>query len=353
MEVILQKALAGGALDRNEVRTLLLAQGTDERRLFEAAEEIRRRRFGDRIFLYGFVYFSTHCRNDCSFCYYRRSNRIGRYRKSTDEILSIADSLAAAGVHLLDLTMGEDPLYHAERFETVLYLLEEIRKRTGLPVMISPGVVEHDMIDRFASLGVEWYALYQETYSRRLYGKLRLDQSYDERMAAKLHARDKGMHIEEGLLVGIGETPEELADSILAMSNIGAEQLRVMRFVPQEGIPLAEEPAADRRAEQKTIAILRLLNPDALIPASLDVDGLAGLKERLQAGANVVTSIILPHTGLAGVAQSKMDIDDGSRTVEGVDRVLSGMGLRAASAADYRAFLQLKDRGKGAPWTNR
>lgn len=353
MQGIIKKALEYGALDRSEVCALLQAQGEDEQRLFAAAEETRRRRFGDRIFLYGFVYFSTHCRNDCSFCYYRRSNRIGRYRKSPEELLAIADALAAEGVGLLDLTMGEDPLYHAEGFETVLQLLEKIKERTGLPVMISPGVVSHALIDRFASRDVEWYALYQETYSRRLYGKLRLDQSFDERMAAKLYARDKGMHIEEGLMVGIGETQEELADSILAMSRIGADQLRVMRFVPQEGIPLMEDPEADRRTEQKTIAILRLLNPDALIPASLDVDGLAGLEERLRAGANVVTSIIPPHAGLAGVAQSTMDIDDGGRTVAGVSRILADLGLRAATPGEYRDHLRRMDRGKGDPWTNR
>lgn len=49
---------------------------------------------------------------------------------------------------------------------------------------------------------------------------------------------------------------------------------------------------------------MRLLFPDKLIPASLDVDGISGLELRLMAGANVVTSIIPPNEGLAGVAQS-------------------------------------------------
>jgi len=45
----------------------------------------------------------------------------------------------------------------------------------------------------------------------------------------------------------------------------------------------------------------------------LDVDGLAGLKQRLEAGANVVTTIVPPGRGLAGVVRHSLDIEDGKR----------------------------------------
>ena len=63
------------------------------------------------------------------------------------------------------------------------------------------------------------------------------------------------------------------------------------------------------------IAVLRLTLPDRLIPASLDVDGIKGLKMRLEAGANVVTSIIPRNNSLAGVSQSSLDFEQGLRTV--------------------------------------
>ena len=76
-------------------------------------------------------------------------------------------------------------------------------------------------------------------------------------------------------------------------------------------------PAGDA-AELLTIAAMRLAMPDRLIPASLDVDGIRGLERRLEAGANVVTSIVPPTVGLAGVSQAELDIDEGYRTVAGV-----------------------------------
>ena len=80
--------------------------------LFEEARKVREKQFGNRIFLYGFVYFTTWCRNNCAFCYYRKENDIDRYRKSPEEVLELSRSLAESGVHLIDLTMGEDLMYH-------------------------------------------------------------------------------------------------------------------------------------------------------------------------------------------------------------------------------------------------
>ena len=120
------------------------------------------------------------------------------------------------------------------------------------------------------------------------------------------------------------------------MRAAGWEQVRVMTFVPQAGTPLAGVRPAGDTAELLTIACLRLALPGSFIPASLDVDGIAGLERRLQAGANVVTSIVPPTVGLAGVSQAELDIDEGYRTVHGVLPHLERLGLRPAGVDEYR-----------------
>jgi methylornithine synthase len=96
-------------------------------------------------------------------------------------------------------------------------------------------------------------------------------------------------------------------------------------------------------------AVMRLLLPDRLIPASLDVDGLAGLKKRLDAGANVVTSIVPPGEGLAGVAQHTLDIEEGRRTIASVLQVLETCGLQSASQEKYLAWI--RSRQEALPCT--
>lgn len=333
-------------LTRDKIIQLLQSDNEPEvQELFQEARRIREANFGKKIFMSGFVYFSTWCRNNCAFCYFRKLNEIDRYRKEPEEILALSKRLADSGVHLIDLTMGEDPFYHEEDFETVLSIIRHIKQETGLPVMISPGVVSDELIKKFAEAGADWYALYQETHNRELFAKLRLNQDYDERMHAKLFAKEQGMLIEEGLMSGIGESCEDIADSLMEMGKMGASQVRIMSFVPQEGSPMEHKKTPDRMLELKVIAMMRILYPWALIPTSLDVDGIKGLEGRINAGGNVVTSIIPPRAGLAGVAQSSMDVDDGNRTVEEVTKILHTLGLEAASAQEYQDYLgELKCR---------
>jgi methylornithine synthase len=327
--------LAGAVPGKDELETLLEA-GDEAPLVFAAAREMRSRHTGDAVFLYGFVYFSTYCRNACAFCFYRAGNdECPRYRKTSDEVVEICRDLAASGVVLLDLTMGEDPLVHDDP-ATLSELVAAVAGATGTPIMISPGVLPEAVLRDLREAGADWYALYQETHTRELYDRLRVGQPFEARVEAREAARRAGLLVEDGLLTGIGDTAADRAVSIVAMRAAGWEQVRVMTFVPQAGTPLAGVRPAGDSAELLTIACLRLALPASFIPASLDVDGIAGLERRLQAGANVVTSIVPPTVGLAGVSQAELDIDEGHRTVHGVLPHLERLGLRPAGVDEYR-----------------
>jgi len=336
-------ALDGAPLAERELETLLAID--DEilaGEVFAAARRARAAHFGDGVFLYGFVYFSTYCRNACAFCYYRAGNPMSpRYRKTVEEVVAVCEGLAASGVDLLDLTMGEDPVIHGEPgYRTLLDLVSAVRAATGLPVMVSPGVLPDAALRDLRAAGADWYALYQETHTPELYARLRVGQAFGARAAARRGARAAGLLVEDGMLTGIGDTAADRARSVAAMRDEAWEQVRVMTFVPQEGTPLAGVPPQGDLAELLTIAVLRLVLPDRLIPASLDVDGIRGLERRLLAGANVVTSIVPPATGLAGVSNAVLDIDEGYRTVAGVLPHLERLGLRPAGPAAYRLTLE-------------
>ncbi|WP_319409159.1 methylornithine synthase PylB [uncultured Desulfosarcina sp.] len=317
-------------------------------KLFAAARRQRDRHFGNFVFLYGFLYISTHCRNRCSFCFYRRTNtRAIRYRKTRAEILESSRLLARSGVHLIDLTAGEDPRFFTDDengFDPVIGIVQSIRAETGLPVMASVGVVPDTILDRLAAAGADWYACYQETHNRQLFDQLRVGQSFEARCRSKVAAKARGMLVEEGLLCGVGETSRDLVHSFDAMSRLGADQVRAMTFVPQAGTPMHDQPPSSSLRELIAIALMRIVFPDRLIPASLDVDGLAGLKQRLDAGANVVTSLVPPGRGLAGVARSALDIEDGRRTVEGIAPTLRTCGLQPATDDQYRNWIVERKR---------
>ena len=138
-----RRALAGDLLGEPDLARLLAAHGEAAEAVFAAARAARARSFGDAVCLYGFVYFSTFCRNECTFCFYRAGNgESPRDRKSLDEVVAICRDLAGSGVVLLDLTM---PRMDGE--ETY----RELRRLNAkVPVILMSGFSEKDMMDRFA-----------------------------------------------------------------------------------------------------------------------------------------------------------------------------------------------------------
>ena len=349
VEFVLKKALDGEALTRNDLLRLLRPLAEERPLIRAAARQMRKRWTGDLIFTYGFVYLSTWCRNDCRFCAYRRTNQNAlRYRKSIEEVVEAARLLAGQGVNLIDLTMGEDPATDEPGYiNDMAAMIQQVKRATGLPVMISPGTVSQEALEKFREAGADWYACYQETHNPELFSRLRSGQSYEARWQSKLTAVSLGLLVEEGALCGVGETDEDLADSILAMRDLKARQARAMGFVPPAEAADDDggrwvrppEPGAAQAREVDFIAALRLALPQSLIPASLDVEGLAGLKTRLEAGANVITSLVPADLNLAGVAQASLDIDNQARSVSGVRPVVEECGLKLGRPEQYQAWL--------------
>lgn len=345
----IDKAQHGERVTADEIVEMLsVTDPTESEVLFQAARDIREKLFGNKIFTYGFVYFSTYCRNNCNFCYFRRSNKdIGRYRKSIEEVVQLAGSLKDAGINLADLTMGEDPAMYADDYRLLIDLISSVHDDVGINIMASPGALPKDVFPRIRDAGADWHACYQETYNRDLFERLRVEQSYDDRMNQKIWAMESGLLAEDGMMIGLGETMKDRADTILRMGGLGCQQIRAMTFVPQEGTPMEKNTAHSSDIELRAIAVMRILFPDRLIPASLDVEGISGLKTRLHAGANVITSIVPPNRNLAGVAQHELDIENGNRSVEHVFEMLDALGYRRAESSEYSAFVE-SHRPEGA-----
>jgi len=345
LDKILENYNNGMALSHSEIEYLLSVRvPEDMEKIFKVARTVRQQTFGNSVFLYGFVYFSTYCKNNCTFCFFRKDNKNPpRYRKTLEEVVETAVNLKKSGVHLIDLTTGDDP-YFTEHPERMADIVKAVKAATGLCVMVSPGVLDQHGIELIKEADADWYALYQETHNRELYKGLRPEQPFDRRMSAKMAAANAGLLIEEGLLTGIGDTVKDAAHSFDVMKTLGVSQVRSMSYILQEGAPHDGAEKGDCHNEVMMIAVMRMLFPDVLIPASLDVEGLQGLEKRLNAGSNVVTSIIPPSKGYLGVANAVHDIDEGYRTVQGIQETLSKCHVEQATAEAYKNWVDYRKK---------
>ncbi|WNY23918.1 [FeFe] hydrogenase maturase subunit HydE [Methanimicrococcus hongohii] len=343
-------------LTNEMIREMLSVTDRDSlKKMYDAAVAVKNHYFGKNVYLYSFVYFSTYCKNNCAFCYYNSKNKIDRYRVTPEELRKMCEELKDEGVHMIDLTMGEDPHFHNTP-ENLLEFVRITKEITGLPVMVSPGVVDNDFIKSLRAAGADFFALYQETYQEELYKKLRVGQSFEERTQARKNAKAAGICIEDGILTGfskmklsngepinpsVSDDIKSAIASIRGMQEADPDQVRVMTFEPQPGTPLAETTQASDLMELKVISILRFVFPDRLIPASLDVAGIPGMVDRLNAGANVVTSIISADSKLEGVVNFDRDVSlsERQRDAKSVIEKLHEMGLERGSQESFENYL--------------
>ena len=252
--------------------------------------------------------------------------------------------------------MGEDPLYFATNEFDALRRARAAPSRTatGLPVMISPGqCLGRGARRACAPPAPTGTRCYQETHAP---GALRAAaRGPGLRRARRGAQRRRGAPAcwsRTACCSASARRSPTARSTVAAMRDEPVDQVRVMTFVPQRGTPLEHECAGRRRlGELVTIAAMRLVMPDRLIPASLDVDGIAGLEPRLAAGRQRRhLASCRPTVGLAGVSQSELDIDDGLRTAaECVAAPRARWGCGRAGAARVRAWAGRRRAAPRAP----
>jgi methylornithine synthase len=188
-------------LEDEDIRFLL---GLEDRnligRVFEAALNLRREHFGDSIFLYGFIYFSTFCSNDCIVLSVPQIQpALHRFRKLPGEILATAVRLLKK--ESISLTSnGEDPqVLKSDGGRWISgRITRAVKPQLSAQRFRRAGVA--DLLNQLAHAGADWYACYQETHTQSLFARLRLAVSFN---AGRLNYQrvSKGF-IEEGSFSG-------------------------------------------------------------------------------------------------------------------------------------------------------
>lgn len=93
----------------NDLLCSLLETDRYDAALFQAADRVRRQRYGTDVFVRGLIEFTNYCRNDCYYCGIRRSNaHVQRYRLTPEEILACCTEGYALGFRTFVLQGGED-----------------------------------------------------------------------------------------------------------------------------------------------------------------------------------------------------------------------------------------------------
>jgi len=280
-------------LDLSEILGYLTCK--DDEKLFTAADELRRKVFGDSVYLRGIIEFSNYCKENCLYCGLRQANRrIIRYRLNFAEIMACAAEIAAAGIATIVLQAGDD-LYYTPEF--IAEIIKAIKSRYPVAVTLSLGEHDEETYKLWRDAGADRYLLKIETFDQDNYRRLRPGKFWDERRKCIELLRKLGYEVGSGIMVGLpGETLESLVFAIQQLTMIKLPMIGLGPFVVHPQTPLASESNGDFYLAYRTLALTRLLNPYANIPATSALDSLQpGARQRgLQIGANVVMPTFTP-----------------------------------------------------------
>lgn len=283
----------GKPLTRADLLPLLRVTGADLAALYARADAVRREQCGDEVPVRAIIEFSNVCANDCLYCGIRASNpRPRRYRMTPDEILAAVRKIAASGTAgTVVLQSGEMPgAGDAEIAEGIRLIKSEV---PGLALTLSVGNRPRETYARWRDAGMDRYLLRFETSDPDLFARLHPDCTLAERLQCLRDLKSIGVQTGGGFMIGLpGETIEILADNILLCREFDFDMIGIGPYIPNPDTPLGDHPNAyadDPEMFFRAIAVLRLANPDAHIPATTAFDALFpnGRDLALQRGANV------------------------------------------------------------------
>jgi biotin synthase len=145
--------------------------------------------------------------------------------------------------------------------------------------------------------GADSYILKHETADPALHRQIR-----GEPLAVRLKAIRTllrlGYKVGTGCIVGLpGQTIGSLADDILLAHSLGVQMSSASPFVPTDATPLAGATPGSISRTLNVLAVMRILNPDWLIPtvSALEQRAAGGQAAGLRAGANVITVNFTPQ----------------------------------------------------------
>lgn len=264
--------------------------------LIEKAHRVAVENYSKNVYIRGLIEFTNYCIRDCKYCGIRKSNhKADRYRLSIDEILECADIGDKLGYKTYVLQGGEDSYFTDEKMVEIIKKIKE--KYPGNAITLSLGERSYKSYKMMFNAGADRYLLRHETASKDLYESLHPNGSFENRIQCLKNLKEIGYQVGAGFMVGLpNQSNKNLIDDLIFLKELNPHMCGIGPFIPHKDTPLANEKGGTLEKTITMLALVRLMLPKILLPATTalgSVDPL-GREKGLKAGANVVMPNLSP-----------------------------------------------------------
>src|SRR6185503_16302599 len=255
-----------------------------------------------------FIPLTNLCRDYCGYCTFRRDpGQTGAHTMTPEEVLGVAREGEKLGCTEALFSLGDKPelIFPAMRdalrklgYRSTLHYLESmcelVLRETKLLPHPNPGLMSPQWIKRLSAVSPSMGLMLETTNVALLAPGAAHDNAPDKVPAKRLRTIEEAgkqrVPFTTGILIGIGESPEDRVDALIAIRDLHrryghVQEVIIQNFRVKPEIPMANWPEPNRHDMLRTIAVARLLMQDVNLQAPPNLSD-PDYEELLDAGIN-------------------------------------------------------------------
>ena len=306
-----EKVFSGNHISAEDAEKLLNIPDENLKDLAKCANEITRDFNGEKIDVEQLNNIKKNaCSEDCTFCGQSAffDTGIESYQLPTpEEVVEKATKAKQEGAESYCLVAAwREP--SPKDFEKVCKIISDINDKVGISVECSLGFLTKEQATKLKELKVKRYNHNLET-AKSKFPEICTTHTYEDRLKTLGIARDAGLELCTGGIIGLGETRAQRLELTLELARLFPEEVTINILVPVPGTPLELQTDLENSEIVRMFAVIRFLLPESVIKISggretmLDDSG----EELLQSGANgIITAGYLTMGGNEAQKDIKM-----------------------------------------------
>ena len=274
-----QEIIHGKRLTREDDLSFFLT--CDLEPLCQGADEIRKACVGDKVDLCSIINGrSGRCPEDCKYCaqsaHYHTECDVYDFLPE-EAILEACKMNESEGVDRFSIVTAGRALT-GEEFDQAIHAYETMHRECKIDLCASMGFLSAEQLHRLHEAGVTSYHHNIET-SKRNFPNICTTHTYDMKVETLKKVKAEGMCACSGGIIGMGETMEERIEMACFLQKEGVLSIPLNLLQPIPGTPMENTHILEEEEWLTTIALFRLINPNAFLRFS---GGRAQLSEATQ-----------------------------------------------------------------------
>ena len=306
-----EKVFSGIGITSDDAKKLFNISDENLQNLAQSANEITRDFNGKKVDVEQLNNIKKNaCSEDCTFCGQSAffDTGIETYQlPPPEEVVVKAQQAKEQGAESYCLVAAwREP--SPKDFEKVCTIIDQINKKVGISVECSLGFLTQEQARKLKELKVKRYNHNLET-AKSKFPEICTTHTYEDRLETLGIARDAGLELCTGGIIGLGETREQRLELTLELARLIPEEVTINILVAMPGTPLELQVDLPNSEIVRIFSVIRFLLPESVIKISGGRESKLedGGEELLQSGANgIITEGYLTMGG--NKAESDQDM---------------------------------------------